>query len=922
MLNILTYTYRSMAKTFQDKLKANQTAKFIGRSEHLTLFKNNLEAYNPCSIINIYGQGGVGKTYLSRQYKTFAENNNCLCVYSDEGIKSVLEWMELASKQFNKQDADLSEFDKFYKTYQQETKKLEADPEKPKGTFGNIVRAVVKGTIKEAAKVPGAELLIGFIDQDGLANSLGDWADFVRKKIGNKDEVELVLEPLNVLTPLFWKGVMKYTEHKKMICFFIDTFEETDTILETWLLECLNGNHGDIPANILLIIAGRDSLNPNLWSAFTDFTETIPLEPFSEVETEDFSHSHGITDTSTKADIVRLSNRLPVLMAWLATSAKENKGHIENACETAVERFLKWVVDEKQRGIALAAALPRKLNQDIIESFLPDKTQAEAYFKWLTDQPFVLRKDDAWAYHNVVREQMLRYERTRSPKEWTTKHEALSDYYHNLQEELSIAETEQYNHTRWFDYEQERLYHALCAKPDKHIALAINGLVKKWLLDGHKSVTLFGETLYEAGSVIEHEITIGWGLRIIKSKEALNTEDESLFYALVEDILTKEFVIEGHPLAYLYNTGGINYAILKNFKKAIEYFQKAISIKSAHLSPLNNIGICYENLRNYEKAIDYYEKAISIKPDYHFAINNMGVSYRKLENYEKAIECFEKVISMKPDYYSALNNMGISYKNLGNYEKSIEYFEEAISINPIYYGAFVNMGISYQDLKNYEKAIECFNKAISIKPDYPEAFANLGYLYNNLKNYEKAIEYSEKAISINPVIPEAFINLGVSHINLKNYVKAIECFEKAIKINSVNPEVFVNMGYAFFNIKNYLMAKESFQGAIEINSKDSESHNNMGYCLIVLGNLEDAETSLNIALSLNLIAFPDRNLGHVRLAQQKKDEALAYYLKSLIAFEDKAEFWKGMEDDFQYLDQYGINRKDYDTVLAAIKSAQ
>jgi len=36
---------------------------------------------------------------------------------------------------------------------------------------------------------------------------------------------------------------------------------------------------------------------------------------------------------------------MPVLMAWLVETAQNNLTNLEGVCETAVERFLKWVDD-------------------------------------------------------------------------------------------------------------------------------------------------------------------------------------------------------------------------------------------------------------------------------------------------------------------------------------------------------------------------------------------------------------------------------------------------------------------------------------------------------------------------------------------------------------------------------------------------
>lgn len=47
---------------------------------------------------------------------------------------------------------------------------------------------------------------------------------------------------------------------------------------------------------------------------------------------------------------------------------------------------------------------------------------------WLIINPFVRRLpgDGGWVYHDVVREQMLRYRRIESPAEWAAQHERLA----------------------------------------------------------------------------------------------------------------------------------------------------------------------------------------------------------------------------------------------------------------------------------------------------------------------------------------------------------------------------------------------------------------------------------------------------------------------------------------------------------------
>ena len=648
-----------MAKTFGKRFKNNKEGRFIGRGEHITIFNNNLKSDDYIPIFNIHGQGGVGKTFLSKHYRTFVDEAKGLSAYSDESIKSILEWMDAVSKQFREQKAELDEFDKRYKVFLQETKKLESDPEKPKGTFGDFMKGLSKGAIKEIKKLPGAELVGSFVNEDAVAETIGNWSEFVRKRLTNKDEVELVLDPVKSLTPLFWKDILAVSEKHKFICFFIDTFEETDTFLETWLLDLLNEKYGDIlPGNLLLVISGRDTLDPNRWSAHSDIIHIIPLEPFSLVEAQDFLTLHGISDDAVRSDILKLSGCLPVLLDWLTNAAKTTNSSIEDACETAVERFLHWVTDDSQRQIALDAALARKLNTDVLAAFLSDSTQAKPLFDWLCRQPFVLKRGNYWTYHGVVREQMLRYVRTHSPQTWAQKHLVLAGFYQRLQDSLELKEEDTLLHSKWLEYEYERLYHLLCARPDKHIPVAIDFFVKKFYESGLSTSADIGDILFNAGIDNEHDITEGWGLNIKTALEGISDKNFNQIQMLIQNILSKNWIND----------------------------------KPRHAFLLNLDGLIYSAKGDKDKAIESYQKAIDIKPDKHEAYGNLGFAFIKFGEIEKAASVLSKRIE--------LGNTDTGYMNLGHVYLAEGMEEQAIINYRQSLAAFSNKEAFWEGMKD------------------------------------------------------------------------------------------------------------------------------------------------------------------------------------------------------------------------------
>ena len=71
----------------------------------------------------------------------------------------------------------------------------------------------------------------------------------------------------------------------------------------------------------------------------------------------------------------------------------------------------------------------------------------------------------------------------------------------------------------------------------------------------------------------------------------------------------------------------------KNWKKAIEIFQKVLEVKPNHLASLGNIGLCYGQLTEYTKAITYLDMPLEIDHEYTPAITNKAI-YSTLQDGE------------------------------------------------------------------------------------------------------------------------------------------------------------------------------------------------------------------------------------------------------------------------------------------------
>jgi len=115
-----------------------------------------------------------------------------------------------------------------------------------------------------------------------------------------------------------------------------------------------------------------------------------------------------------------------------------------------------------------------------------------------------------------------------------------------------------------------------------------------------------------------------------------------------------------------------------------------------------NEGIRLASIRNYRGAIQEYDRALAINPDDANAWYNRGLAlgklgrYAELGQYAEAVVSFDKAIAINPDFAEAWYNRGLALGELGRHAEAIASFDKAIAINPDYTGARKNREIILQ----------------------------------------------------------------------------------------------------------------------------------------------------------------------------------------------------------------------------------
>jgi tetratricopeptide (TPR) repeat protein len=727
-------------KSLQDILQQRQQSGFVGREEQVSLFRQNLDLSLEDSrrqfLFNVWGQGGVGKSTLLRQFRKMAESAKMVAAHTDDSEKSVPEAMGRLAEQLEQQNHKLPQFTERYKVYRQKRQELESDPEAPQGFSAFVGKTVAKTGVLLARRVPVGGAVFDFIDEDAVASQAGEWASYVAKKLTNKDEVRLIQEPVEMLTPLFLQDISKLAE-KSGVALFFDTYECTEDFLDNWLREILEGRYGEVPLNILVIIAGRQELDKNHWAPYEGLMIRFPLEPFTEEEAQQYLTRKGIIDSRVIEVILRLSGRLPLLVATLAAGSPNDPSQVGDPSGTAVERFLKWIDDPKRRQLALDAAIPRCLNRDVLAK-LREEDEADDLFNWLKEMPFIEERTDGWAYHEVVKTQMLRHKRLCSPQSWADLHGKLGEYYDTLQHNLQLDEENKHGDPTWQSHALNVLYHSLCQTPQKSLPIALNEFLPAF--KNQRSFALcWAETMVQAGKNGDNAEVQRWGEQLVNG---FNAYEEKRYEVAVEMFTAlleySEIQFQWRSIAFSWR--GYTYRLMERYEVALKNFDCAIELNPKSDWAIAGRAYTYCSMKCYEEALKDFNRAIELNPKYDWAIANRGDIYRLMQRYEEALKDYDRAIELNPKYDWAIALRGYTYCLMEHYEEALKDLNGAIELNPKLDWAIAHRGLTYRLMQRYEEALKDYDRAIELNPKLDWAIAGRGQTYRLMERYEEALK--------------------------------------------------------------------------------------------------------------------------------------------------------------------------------------
>ncbi|HDO25582.1 MAG TPA: tetratricopeptide repeat protein, partial [Nitrospirae bacterium] len=144
---------------------------------------------------------------------------------------------------------------------------------------------------------------------------------------------------------------------------------------------------------------------------------------------------------------------------------------------------------------------------------------------------------------------------------------------------------------------------------------------------------------------------------------------------------------------------GYAYLTDNRLKKAYVEFQTVLNLEPRNKQALNALGLITSSpgFKEYKEAVKYFNRAISIDPNYSEAMNNLGAAYVNMGKWDEGIKYFRRALK-NPVYAepeSAYYNIAYAQYMKGDYAGAVITLKGTISRYPEFPGSYYVLGLVY-----------------------------------------------------------------------------------------------------------------------------------------------------------------------------------------------------------------------------------
>lgn len=222
-----------------------------------------------------------------------------------------------------------------------------------------------------------------------------------------------------------------------------------------------------------------------------------------------------------------------------------------------------------------------------------------------------------------------------------------------------------------------------------------------------------------------------------------NKEIKKVFFYLNKNTQTKKDDLALHYLKE------------KQWAKAIKIYEQ-IEPKTSQI--YITMAGCYKNLKNYKKSVEYYKKALTLDDKQSDTYYSLALVYLEQKSPKLAQTMLSKAVELDPKNVKAI--------------KLLNYLSGQIVTD------ILNEAYNYYEKKQYEKAINVMNEAAKRFPQDPQVYYYRGIILEAMGLYPQAIKDYKSSVRLSRGFGLGYYSMAKAYEKISREREALEAYEK------------------------------------------------------------------------------------------------------------------------------------------------
>jgi tetratricopeptide (TPR) repeat protein len=349
----------------------------------------------------------------------------------------------------------------------------------------------------------------------------------------------------------------------------------------------------------------------------------------------------------------------------------------------------------------------------------------------------------------------------------------------------------------------------------------------------------------------------------------------------------------------LYQALGYTYEQQKEYKKAVEAYQKAVELDKDNLDALRGLAQNLMNDGQTDAALEQYKTIVDADPQDPQTYMRIAEIYRRMGKFDLALEALKKAQSYVQDSLEVPYNMAVVYQAQGRFDDATQLLQGLIQKTDKADGNYTSgernnravflerLGSIYRDLGKTQLSVETFRKMIPLGEDnVSRAYQEIVDTYREAKMWPEAMAAAQEGVEKAPADRNLKLTLASLQVDTGSPDAALAETKALLKGTPEDREVYLALGQMDIRLKRWKDAEENLTKAQQLSTKPEERD----YVNFVMGSMferqkkyDEAERCFKQALAddqrnamvLNYLGYMLADRG-VRL-----EEALGYIKKAV-----------------------------------------